>query len=229
MAGAGFKTFTAGSILTASDVNTYLMQQSTMVFASTTARDAAITSPSKGMQCYLTDTNRQMFYDGTLWQESVSQNLVHGVDAYRSSGNVTIPDITPTAIPFTAETIDTAGFHDNATNNTRFTVPTGLGGLYYIRAIMQWAVAGGTSAGLLYLRKNGTTNLVRETKFPFSANDASNVSTFEYLAAGDYVEAIAYHNDGGSTSKTLLTNTTSSGFDPVCPRFQMWLIAGGHV
>jgi len=67
MAGAGFKTFTAGSILTASDVNTYLMQQSTMVFASTTARDAAITSPSEGMVAYTSDTDTYWYYNGTAW------------------------------------------------------------------------------------------------------------------------------------------------------------------
>ena len=46
MAGAGFKTFATGDVLTASDVNTYLMQQTVMCFADATARDAAI-SPSR--------------------------------------------------------------------------------------------------------------------------------------------------------------------------------------
>jgi hypothetical protein len=54
MAGAGFTTFTAGSVLTAAQVNTYLMQQAVMVFTNEAARDAAITSPSEGMIAYLT-------------------------------------------------------------------------------------------------------------------------------------------------------------------------------
>ena len=38
-AGLGFKTFTTGEVLTAADVNGYLMQ-GVLVFASTAARDA---------------------------------------------------------------------------------------------------------------------------------------------------------------------------------------------
>lgn len=67
MAGLGFKTFAAGEVLTAANVNGYLMQQTIMVFADSTARDAAITSPSEGMFVYLTGTNALQFYDGSAW------------------------------------------------------------------------------------------------------------------------------------------------------------------
>jgi hypothetical protein len=67
MAGAGFKSFVAGSVLGASDVNTYLMQQSLMVFVNTTARDAAITSPSAGMLTFITGTKSLQLYDGSGW------------------------------------------------------------------------------------------------------------------------------------------------------------------
>ena len=67
MAGAGFQTFVAGQVLGASDVNTYLMQQSVMVFATSTARDAAITAPTKGMQVYLSSTASLYSYNGTYW------------------------------------------------------------------------------------------------------------------------------------------------------------------
>lgn len=82
MAGAGFKTFTAGSILTASDTNTYLMQQSTMVFATTTARDAAITAPSDGMMCYVNsgDANEGLYsYNGSAWRKGAGWNAPWGV------------------------------------------------------------------------------------------------------------------------------------------------------
>jgi len=52
--GSGFKTFTAGAVLTASEVNGYLMQQSVPTFTNEAARDAAITSPTEGMYAYLT-------------------------------------------------------------------------------------------------------------------------------------------------------------------------------
>lgn len=68
MAGAGFKDFVAGNVLTATEVDTYLMQQTIMVFAGTAARSSAITSPSEGMFVYLTDTNALQYYDGAAWE-----------------------------------------------------------------------------------------------------------------------------------------------------------------
>lgn len=67
MAGAGYKTFNAGNILTASDVQTYLQDQTVMVFASTAARDAAITSPSEGMIAYSTADDSYYHYSGSAW------------------------------------------------------------------------------------------------------------------------------------------------------------------
>ena len=72
MAGAGFRTFSAGEVLTAANTQNYLMEQSVMVFADTTARDAAITSPSEGMFAYLTGTNLLTFYNGSAWEEFTS-------------------------------------------------------------------------------------------------------------------------------------------------------------
>ena len=64
MAGAGLKTFTAGAVLTATDVNTYLMQQAVQVYATSAARSSAVPVPSEGMVTYLQDTNIVETYDG---------------------------------------------------------------------------------------------------------------------------------------------------------------------
>jgi hypothetical protein len=88
MAGAGFKTFSAGQVLGASDVNTYLMQQSLMVFASASARDAAIASPTEGMHAYLNDTGIVTAYDGTYWQPITPASRESGTaSATLSSGS----------------------------------------------------------------------------------------------------------------------------------------------
>ena len=68
-----FKTFTAGTLATASDVNTFLMNQSIATFASTTARNAAITSPVEGQVAYISSTDIFTYYTGTGWQ-----NLAYG-------------------------------------------------------------------------------------------------------------------------------------------------------
>lgn len=67
MAGAGKKTFTAGEVLTASDVNTYLMEQSVMVFGGTAARSSAIPTPTTGMTSYQTDKKQLDSYNGSAW------------------------------------------------------------------------------------------------------------------------------------------------------------------
>ena len=67
MAGAGYRTFSAGEVLTAANVQTYLMDQAIPVFASATARDAAITSPSEGQHCFLSDTDALQYYTGSAW------------------------------------------------------------------------------------------------------------------------------------------------------------------
>ena len=66
MAGAGFKLFQDGQVLLASEVNTYMMEQQIMVFADSTARDAAILSPSEGMFAFLKDTDTLTVYT-TSW------------------------------------------------------------------------------------------------------------------------------------------------------------------
>ena len=69
MAGAGFKLFQDGQVLLASEVNTYMMEQQIMVFASAGARGSAIASPSEGMFAFLKDTDVLTYFDGSDWQE----------------------------------------------------------------------------------------------------------------------------------------------------------------
>ena len=65
-AGLGFKDFVTGEVLTAADVDGYLMQ-GIWVFADATARDAAVTSPQEGNSCYLKDTDVIQVYSGSSW------------------------------------------------------------------------------------------------------------------------------------------------------------------
>lgn len=66
-AGQGFKTFATGDVLTAADTNGYLMSQTVMVFADSTARSTAITSPQQGMVTFLKGTNSLEYYTGSAW------------------------------------------------------------------------------------------------------------------------------------------------------------------
>ena len=90
MAGAGKKTFTAGETLTASDVNTYLMEQSVMYFAGTAARASAIPTPSTGMTSYIGVTGTATIpqletYTGSAWQTPYGMTLVAKADISAAS------------------------------------------------------------------------------------------------------------------------------------------------
>lgn len=67
MPGSGFLTFADGQVLTAAQVNGYLMKQAVMYFATAAARSSAITSPEEGMVTYRADSDVLEFYNGTTW------------------------------------------------------------------------------------------------------------------------------------------------------------------
>ena len=109
MAGAGFKDFVAGDVLTATQVDTYLMQQSIMSFAGTAARASAITSPAEGYMTYLQDTDQLSYYTGSAWVNAPGKNPtlfapeeVVNVSASTATGTVTINSNTDSVTYFTA-------------------------------------------------------------------------------------------------------------------------------
>jgi len=109
-AGLGFKTFTTGEVLTAADVNGYLMQ-GVLVFASEAARNSAITSPQEGQFAYTKDTNSLWYYTGSAWVASGATGDIEGVTAGTgisgggTSGTVTITNSMATEITAKADLI----------------------------------------------------------------------------------------------------------------------------
>jgi hypothetical protein len=65
MAGQGKKTFIAGEVLTAQDVNDYLADQVVFNFASDAARSSAIPTPTEGMLALSKDTQQINYYNGS--------------------------------------------------------------------------------------------------------------------------------------------------------------------
>jgi hypothetical protein len=87
----GFKDFTTGEVLTAADVDGYLMQ-GIWVFASAAARDAAVTSPQEGNFAFLKDTNVTTYYTGSAWANLDTTGMVNpmtttGDTIYSSPGS----------------------------------------------------------------------------------------------------------------------------------------------
>ena len=84
-AGLGFKTFTTGEVLTAADVNGYLMQ-GILVFATEAARNSAITSPQEGQFAFTKDTNTTWYYTGDFVWVANDQGDITGITTGTDSG-----------------------------------------------------------------------------------------------------------------------------------------------
>ena len=82
MALSGFKEFAVGEVLTAADVNNFLMQN-VMVFADSSARDSGIASAKRqeGQFVFLKDTNTLQFYDGSSFVNFIGEGDITSVVA----------------------------------------------------------------------------------------------------------------------------------------------------
>jgi len=90
--GSGYKSFSSASVLTAADLNNYCQSQSVMYFATTTARDTAITSPQDGMVAYIgsNDSSEGLYtYNGTSWRKGPGWNAPWGLLAYQALTSTT--------------------------------------------------------------------------------------------------------------------------------------------
>ena len=106
MAGAGYKLFASGDVLTAAQVNTYLNEQTVMVFATSAARTSALSLVlAEGMMSYLQDSNTVFYYDGAAWNALASGDITAitagtGISVTSGTGPV------PTVAIDTAVTVD---------------------------------------------------------------------------------------------------------------------------
>jgi len=151
-AGLGFKTFTTGEVLTAADTNGYLMQ-GVLVFASSAARAAAITSPQEGQYSYLKDTNSTEYYDGAAWIAAPIGDITGvtagvGITGGGTSGTVTVTNDMATTITAAGDIVvgTGSGTYDNlpiGTTNQILTADTTVSP-YKVK----WATPAVSSSGL---------------------------------------------------------------------------------
>ncbi len=121
------------------------------------------------------------------------------------TANQTISNATVTTIPFGAENFDSDGFHNNSTNNSRITIPTGKGGKYLVVAQSSFA-ANVTGFRQTRILKNGTAiDLTNATLTAQCRDKSSNAVLFSFVCT---VTAPATNGAfslslGASTSATL--------------------------
>lgn len=105
-----FKTFVAGDVLTAADVNTYLAKQAVIVCTAATRPS----SPVEGMVIYQTDNDALLVYTGTLWQELTS--VISNVAAGSWTPSATFTDAGPSIVlPAGRWCVEAKGNFDHST------------------------------------------------------------------------------------------------------------------
>lgn len=203
-AGQGFKTFTTGEVLTAGDVNGYLMQ-GINVFATATARDAAITSPQEGQFAYTKDNNSLWYYSGSAWVASGATGDIEGVTVTSpitgggTSGTVNIAlDVTATytltindqtGTSYTLVIADAANklVQCNNASAITLTVPPSVFSIgqqvnVYQRGAGQITFTQG--AGVT-IRSNGATSTAPKTRNQYAAATVICIGVNEFLIVGD--------------------------------------------
>ena len=111
---AGYREFQTGEVLTAANVNSFLMEQATMTFADAAARDAALAGVLReGLLTYNLDTNRLEVYDGTDWVEPAPEppaGIGSNVVSVTKTDRYTESLLNPVGSPSGSRSADIPGF-----------------------------------------------------------------------------------------------------------------------
>jgi hypothetical protein len=104
---------------------------------------------------------------------------------------------TQTTMTFDIEAFDTDSFHDNSTNNSRLTIPSGMDGKYLVTVKADFA-ANATGQRVVYHLVNGTLVNFAAIAPPSSGGGGAGValSAVYQLTAGQYVEMAVYQDSG---------------------------------
>lgn len=137
-------------------------------------------------------TNTNMDF---TWTTPASGSTFVGCSLYKSA-NQSINNATRTTITWNSEQFDTNTFHDNATNNSRITIPSGKAGYYLFTLILTWG-GGGGSIRNTQIWKNGSAILDNYVPVNTYTGDVM-IPLIVSAAVNDYYEITVYHDNGSA-------------------------------
>jgi len=123
-------------------------------------------------------------FRGALVGKSANQTLTSGVSAF---------------ITWNTEAYDTDSWHDNVTNNTRLTVPTGVSRVR-VCSNVRWQNTSSTGGRLLGIHKNGATFVGKgAAKIPAEFSSEQHICTAAVsVVATDYFEIFGFQDSGSN-------------------------------
>mgnify|MGYP000066942331 CR=1 FL=1 len=190
-----FKDFAAGDILTAADVDDYLMRQTIMTFADSAARDTALSTVlAEGMFCYLNDTNAFQLYNGSAWADISNPGDITAVTAGTAlTGGGTSGDVT---LNVDLDAVNTTTFITDATT-ARTLASTDAGNTIRF-----------TSASAVTITVNASTDFAVGTRVDIIADGAGAVtvaaSTATVAGAGTSTSSGSFTIGDQYSAATLL-------------------------
>lgn len=122
----------------------------------------------------------------------------------------------PVLVVLDGEDWDTDGYHDVSTNNSRLTIPAGLGGLYLFTANVMFPNPSEGQELAVGIRKNGTGPNIAEGGNPGQTTETSpfwrgaSASIEDVAAAGDYYEILTNQSHSPSGGALNLVSATFS-------------------
>lgn len=128
----------------------------------------------------------------------VGNPVFTGARAYHSVSQ-SIANATAVVAALNSERYDSNAYHDTATNNSRMTVPAGLGGKHAIGGHVDWGT-GGTGARQTGILLNGVTLIALVQGAASAQGVVHSLSTDYTLIAGDYVEMRFFHTEGAAVT-----------------------------
>jgi hypothetical protein len=156
---------------------------------------------------------------GLKWTTVSSSPTFVGCRAY-ASNDQNVANSTNVIIGFNNENFDSNGFHDNSTNNSRMTIPTGYAGKYLIYANLAHE-GGGTSQRVVDILKNGSINTTTYSGQVATGGGiiTCTINLMMDLAVGDYIQVQTSQGTGSTKvvygSSSLSPNQGATAFQLV--------------
>jgi hypothetical protein len=197
---SGYRTWTPGEVITANDVQTYLQDQTVMVFPSNAVRSTAVVVPTEGMLSWVEDLNKYQYYTGAAWADliipieggTIGQAYVSNGTAAAAFGDMKAEFIATTlqgkSANYTVQASDTNTVL-NVTSSSTITFPdviTSVGDRVDVVANTSGTVFLAAGSGVTSWAGAGTAGTAQQfyIYLPYGAASVLKTGTSEYRVIG---------------------------------------------